>query len=552
MTGFSSKRPRSGLRRHAAEALVSEVRDADVLVIGTGVAGLSSALALAPRRVTVLTKSTLGGGGSSPWAQGGVAAALSSDDSPQLHAEDTLEAGAGLCDADAVALLTEQGPRRLRELIELGARFDRGELGELKLGREGAHSRRRILHAGGDATGREMVRALVEAVRSQPEIDIAESAEVTDLVRRNGEIVGAVARHTTPSGVGETWVYHRSPAVILATGGFGQLYSRTTNPIENTGDGLAMAARVGARLIDLEFVQFHPTALDVAADPSPLVTEALRGEGSWLVDERGHRFMPEVHDLAELAPRDVVARALWFQQAAGRSTFLDTRDAVGDAFPERFPTVWFHCRRYGIDPRRQPIPVTPAAHYTMAGIATDARGRTSLDGLWACGEVAASGVHGANRLASNSLLEALVYGHRVAADVANADLKEARAGEVVRETGVFGEDLRPWLRAMMWNHVGLMRDAESLETALSALEGASRSAADGIAAAGEAQNLWTVARLVSTAAYIREESRGSHHRRDFPATDIAWRRRVAWTYRPRSGDLPLRRSHDETLMREIA
>ncbi|MEO1369360.1 MAG: FAD-binding protein, partial [Acidobacteriota bacterium] len=323
-------------------------------------------------------------------------------------------------------------------------------------------------------------------------------------------------------------------------------------PVENTGDGLAMAARAGARLIDLEFVQFHPTALDVAADPAPLVTEALRGEGSWLVDDLGHRFMPEIHELAELAPRDIVARALWRQQAAGRGTYLDTRGAVGDDFPLRFPTVWNHCRRHGVDPRVEPIPVTPAAHYAMAGVATDADGRTSLDGLWACGEVSASGVHGANRLASNSLLEALVFGHRVAADVAGCQPLGARGGDVVREVVAFPSELRPWLRAMMWNHVGLMRDAESLDTALKALEGAARPAADADQTCGEAQNLWTVARLVSAAGLVREESRGSHFRRDFPRPDVAWRRRLAWTYRPRRGDLPLQRSGDSTLMREIA
>ena len=545
MTGFS----RFGSRRLAAEALVTEVRDADVLVIGTGVAGLSAALTLSEglsaRRVSVLSKSAFGGGGSSPWAQGGVAAAMAKDDSPRVHAEDTLAAGAGLCDEHAVASLTEEGPELLRALIRHGARFDRGERGDLKLGREGAHSRRRILHAGGDATGREMVRALVAAVRGQPRLEIFEHTEVTDLVRRHDRIVGVIARH------GLTWVFHRSPSVILATGGFGQLYARTTNPVENTGDGLAMAARAGARLIDLEFVQFHPTALDVEADPSPLVTEALRGEGSILIDETGHRFMPAIHELAELAPRDVVARALWRLQAAGRRTYLDTREAVGDAFPERFPTVWNHCKRHGLDPRREPIPVTPAAHYTMAGIQTDALGRTSLDGLWACGEVSASGVHGANRLASNSLLEALVFGHRVARDVAGQETGSVKGGDVVRETASFPNDHRRELRQLMWRDVGLVRSRESLERSIETLDRLTSTSGSGLPA-GEAQNLWTVARLVSAAALVREESRGSHYRTDFPESDIAWRRRLAWTYRPGVGELPLQRSNDETLLREIA
>ncbi len=529
--------------------LADEVRDSDVLVIGTGVAGLTVALASLPRRVTVLTKTGFGRGGSSPWAQGGIAAAVGITDSPRLHAFDTLEAGAGLCDPRTVASLTEEGPERVRELIELGARFDRGSSGELSLGREGAHSRHRILHADGDATGAEIVRALREAVARQPSIEIFEGAAATDLVRQDHRIVGVLARHGTRT------IFHRCPAVVLATGGFGQLYAKTTNPVENTGDGLALAARAGARLIDLEFVQFHPTAMDVDADPLPLVTEALRGEGATLWNDLGERFMLAIHPDAELAPRDVVARALWAQQSAGRRVLLDTREAVGDDFPERFPTVWAHCQNAGLDPRREPIPVTPAAHYSMAGVEVDANGRTSLDGLWACGEVSASGVHGANRLASNSLLEALVFGHRVAVDVGHAGsdrpANQAVTGVVVREDRALDESERNSLRQLMWRNVGLLRDRSSLEITLDTLNAMATDACGAPVEITETQNLWTLARLVTSAALVREESRGSHFRSDFPDAAIEWRRRLAWTYRG-TGSNPLVRAFDSHVVREIA
>lgn len=535
-----------------ARRLADEIRDAGVVVVGSGVAGLTAALGLAPRPVTILSKSSFGGGGSSPWAQGGVAVAVGAGDSPRLHALDTLSAAAGLAEPAAVSALTEEGPQRVRRLVELGTAFDRGRLGELKLGREAAHRRRRVLHAHGDATGAEIVRALVEEVRRRPEIGIREHAEVTDLVLSHpfgGRVVGVLARERGRI------VLHRAAAVILATGGFGQIYLHTTNPRENTGDGLAMAARAGARLADLEFVQFHPTALDMVpgvgpADggPLPLVTEALRGEGATIVDQHGVRFLSDVHPDAELAPRDVVARGLFFAQEDGRRTFLDAREAVGDAFPERFPTVWEHCRDQGLDPRREPIPVTPAAHYSMAGVAVDLRGRASLDGLWACGEVASTGVHGANRLASNSLLEALVFGERVAKDVARSPggaTAEAHPAIVRRERTRPREDAatRRRIRELAWRHVGLVRDADGLERAaheLAALASSSEESeesAEENRAPGEVANLLTVARLVTAAAAVREESRGGHYRADFPEPRPTWRRRLLWTYRPERDDL---------------
>ncbi|MDA8020589.1 MAG: L-aspartate oxidase [Thermoanaerobaculia bacterium] len=535
-----------GLVSLDASSLADQVRHTDAVVVGTGVAGLTAALGLtAPgRRVVLLTKTQPGdsplrgkhfGGGSSPWAQGGVAVALSGEDSPSLHAEDTAEAGAGIADPSAIRVLTGEGPDQVRRLIELGTAFDRDAKGDLKFGREAAHRRRRVLHANGDATGAELVRSLVEAVHANRRIEIVENARATDLVLCRGAVVGLLVRQHDSADASTT--LYRAPAVILATGGLGQLYLHTTNPRENTGDGLALAARAGAHLADLEFVQFHPTALDVKSDPLPLATEALRGEGALLVDETGRRFMAEIHPDAELAPRDVVSRGLFFARQNGHRTFLDAREAVGAAFPDRFPTVWQHCQDHGIDPRVEPIPVTPAAHYSMAGVVTDLWGRTSLDGLWACGEVTSTGVHGANRLASNSLLEALVWGDRVARDVGDRLQRPIRSIpgrlEVRHEALIPADDpsTRELLRRLMWAHVGVVRDDEGLDEASRRLDELLMSAQQADAP-GELANLLTVARLVVTAARYRRESRGGHYRSDHPQSDVAWARRMAWVYKP--------------------
>ncbi|MFN8096429.1 MAG: L-aspartate oxidase [Vicinamibacteria bacterium] len=495
------------------------VREADVVVLGAGAAGLSVALGLGGRRVDVLAKGRLGKTGNSPWAQGGVAGAVGATDSPALHAADTLAVAGELGDPSAVARLTSDGPERLRQLLALGARFDRGADGALDLAREAAHSRARVLHAR-DATGAEVVRALGEALRGRGGLSVFEQAIALDLVSDGGRVAGVLARHADGA-----VVLHRARAVVLATGGIGQVFSRTTNPAEATGDGLALAWRAGAPLADVEFVQFHPTALDAGADPMPLLTEALRGRGATLVDEAGVRLLDG--DRAELQSRDVVARGIWAALAGGRRAFLDARAAVGEAFPEEFPTVFEACRAHGLDPRREAIPVAPAAHYHMGGVAVDLDGRTGLPGLWAAGETACTGVHGANRLASNSLLEALVFGARVARSVADTlpHVNRPAAALALPEVAPAAsapEAVRA-LRALAWEALGLVRTADGLSRALARLDGLERAIPPG---AVEARSLATVARLVATAALARPESRGAHFRADRPAADPAWRRRI--------------------------
>jgi L-aspartate oxidase len=514
----------------------SAIHTADLVVVGSGAAGLTAALEAHPARVAVLTKGELGLSGSSAWAQGGIAAAVGPWDSTALHSRDTLAAGAGLNDPEVVDLLTASGPERIARLLALGTRFDRradSDGGGLALGREAAHSRRRILHANGDATGAEIMRALTRAAWRAHHLDVFENTFAWDLVVENGRVAGLTALGAN----GEALLF-RAPAVVLATGGLGRLYSRTTNPDAVTGDGLGMAGRAGARLVDVEMVQFHPTALAApGADPLPLLTEALRGEGAVLIDGSGHRFMLDVHPDAELAPRDIVARAIHERLAAGEDVFLDAREAVGAAFPERFPTVYASARKFGLDPRVEPLPVSPAAHYHMGGIATDDSGRSSLPGLWACGEAASTGAHGANRLASNSLLEALVFGSRVAADVAEVRADGPRRLVPLPAPPPEGVGRLPMtergaealarLRDLAWRELGLVRDGAGLEAALAEIDGIARDESLVAEMGGEGRNLLLAARLVAAAALERTESRGGHFRSDRPETRPELARRLS-------------------------
>ena len=490
------------------------------LVIGSGVAGLHTAWrASAHGEVYVLTKRSLFDSATA-YAQGGIAAALGAGDSPELHRKDTLAAGAALCDAAAVEVLTSEGPARVRELAIAGVRFDTDLRGRLSLGKEAAHSRHRIVHAQGDQTGAEVARTLIQRVQESPNIHVLEFARVLDLVVQAGRCCGVRAS------VAGSAVEIIADATVLAAGGCGQLYRHTTNPEVATGDGYAIAHRAGVRLSDMEFVQFHPTALDTSENPLQLISEAVRGEGATLVNDSGVRFMLKLHRLAELAPRDVVARAIFREQQAGRRVFLDAREIKG-SFARRFPGILAICLARGIDPRRDLIPVTPAAHYMMGGIVTDLAGRSSLERLYACGEVSCTGVHGANRLASNSLLEGLVFAERVARSIAaTARLPRLpRASPwrvpVLRDRGA-AQVAADAIRAILWEHAGIDRTATGLRTGLERLDDLAARLPVG---ATEEANMLETARLIAEAALLRRESRGGHFRRDFPRPKNKWRGR---------------------------
>jgi L-aspartate oxidase len=480
------------------------------LILGAGVAGLFTALKLAPFPSLILAGARPGVSGSSAWAQGGIAAAVGKGDTWQSHAADTIAAGAGLCDPKIVELVAREAPARIEDLVQFGAPFDRNPDGTLAVGREAAHSAARIVHVKGDRAGAEVTHALAERALACGAIEVLEGYHGVELAVEDGRVTGLFAR--SGRGADARLVLFRARAVIFATGGLGALYAVTTNPPESRGEGLGMAARAGAIIADPEFVQFHPTALATGRDPAALATEALRGEGALLVDERGMRFMPTVHKDAELAPRDIVARAIFSEIAAGHKVFLDCREAVGAGFPEHFPTVYAACRAAGFDPVREPIPVAPAAHYHMGGIASDGRGRSSLDGLWAVGECASTGLHGANRLASNSLLEALVFGTRAAEDITSAFLpREGRGTPPAPER--FAATLPPHvLRDAMTRLVGLERDEAGLSEALTVIAQIERAGGPEPALL----NMTAAAKLVTYAALTRRESRGGHYRTDYP------------------------------------
>jgi L-aspartate oxidase len=512
--------------------------EVDVVVVGSGIAGLTTALTArrtTAGRVLLVTKTYLDAG-STRWAQGGIAAALGEGDTPEQHLEDTLVAGVGICDEDAVRVLVEEGPARVRELVEIGTKFDRTSGGGIALTREGGHHRDRIAHAGGDATGLEIERALIAALHAEDDIEVVEHALVLDLLRSAEGAVCGLTLHVIGTGQRDGVGAVRARAVVLATGGLGQVFSSTTNPSVSTGDGVAVALRAGAVVTDLEFVQFHPTVLwlgDGSRGQQPLVSEAVRGEGAVLRDQDGVAFMQGLHPMADLAPRDVVAKAIMtrMRETGADHVWLDARDFGEDRWRVRFPTILASCREHGIDAVNDLIPVAPACHYASGGVRTDLHGCTSVPGLYACGEVACTGVHGANRLASNSLLEGLVFGRRIAEHLGRELPPQAEPVDLPATVdvqgaaeplapGLLGPSVRGEVARTMSQGVGVLRDRESVRTSMTDLtELRLRTSTEPCTEAWEATNLHLVASVLAGAALEREETRGSHWRQDFPDRD---------------------------------
>lgn len=498
----------------------------DFLVIGAGVAGLRAAIELADAgRVIVLAKREVRDS-ATHYAQGGIAAALSDEDEVSLHLQDTLVAGDGLCNEQAVRVLVEEGPVRIEELIEWGTQFDRNGT-KLAFTREGAHSRNRILHAHGDSTGREILRALYAKAKTLKNISVLEFEMSSDLLVEDGRVVGV-------SVIGDKGQFQHIPAsaVLLATGGLGQLYRNTTNPEVATGDGVAMACLAGAEISDMEFIQFHPTALYLKKAPRFLLSEALRGEGAYLRNLELHRFMSKYHSMGELAPRDVVARAIVHEleitQSPDPVVYLDLTHLDPDHVRQRFPRIYSTCLEHNVDITTELIPIRPAAHYAMGGVRTDLAGQTSVAGLYAAGEAAATGVHGANRLASNSLLEGLVFGARagqamrelLGSRTTHSEPKRAASSNGPVDSGL--EALIGQVRDVMWSKVGIVRDGKGLRQAIRELQELEpRTAHPSTRRAFEARNLLTSGLLVARSALAREESRGGHYRTDYPSHDDA-------------------------------
>ncbi len=496
-----------------------------VVIVGAGLAGLFTALKLAPLPVTVIAAHRLGHGASSVWAQAGIAAAMGDGDTVDDHAADTIKIGGGIVNEKMVRIMVTEASERIEDLLALGIPFDLDLKGRLALHREAAHSAHRIVSIRGDMAGQKIMETLISTVRAAPHITVLEGYGAEDIAMSGERAAGIVIRPTWGDSNARELI--TASAIVFATGGVGRLYAVTTNAADARGEGIAMALRVGAAAADLEFVQFHPTSIDVGHDPAPLATEALRGEGATLVNNSGKRFMDEIHKLAELAPRDIVSQAVHRERQAKRGAYLDCRGKLGSQMSSTFPTVYSFCIKYGIDPQKDLIPIAPAAHYHMGGILTDAQGRTSVDGLWACGEVASTGVHGANRLASNSLLEAVVFAARVASDISSSPISRIhlRTPHLNRtptsNTDRLTNAEMAELRRTMSQHVGVERDAKGLSASLAMFD----EIGERLSKRGQVANALITARLIVRAALERQETRGSHSRSDFPQTASQWHRR---------------------------
>lgn len=494
-----------------------------IVIIGGGLAGLFCALQLSPLPVTVIAAAPIGQGASSAWAQAGIAAAVSSDDTVESHVADTLAAGDGIVDEDIIRMMAAAASDRVHDLLALGVPFDRDLEGHLQVSREAAHSHSRIVRVRGDMAGRAIMQALVAKVRQTPSVSIVENATAYQLLLKDNHINGLAMRRVDGSD-------QVLPArqVVIATGGIGHLYKVTTNPAEACGSGIGMAAQAGAVLADMEFVQFHPTALDVQSDPAPLATEALRGHGAHLVNRLGERFMLRHDPAGEMAPRDVVARGIYEEVMSGRGAWLDCTTAIGESFAEEFPTVYAYCQAVGIDPARELIPVVPAAHYFMGGILTDIDGRSTVQGLWACGEAASTGAHGANRLASNSLLEAVVFAARVA-DAIKKRPQNTESDQTIVEVlpSSFksnNQAAMQKLRALMSSNFGVVRQQESMLHGLQQIRHLIGDNRDPVFA-----NSLITAEVLAVAALSRKESRGGHYRSDYPDSSTIWQHRSMLT-----------------------
>ncbi len=509
----------------------SDVTDieAQIVIAGAGLAGLFTALKLAPLPVTVISPTPVGEGASSFWAQGGIAAAIGEGDHPDKHTADTIQVGGGIVDPEIASMVAHEASDRIRDLLSYGVPFDQNIEGKLALSREAAHSERRIVRVRGDMAGKAIMSALLETVKQTPSITIIEGYRAEQLLTEGGVVRGLYLSSYSDK---KADLRIKSPAVVIASGGVGGLYGVTTNPSTSSGEGLGMAALAGAVIADAEFVQFHPTALNVGIDPAPLATEALRGEGARLVTSNGMRFMPNYHRDAELAPRDIVARAVHEQVVSGHGAFLDCREAIGAAFPEHYPTVYEKCMEAGVDPVVSPIPVAPAAHYHMGGILTDKDGRSSVPGLWACGEAASTGMHGANRLASNSLLEAVVFASRIADDLKGSELQQFASdlsNNVEKQLVTASENLAQAernLRQSMSRNLGVVREKVAMEVLLNELD----EMLETYSGHNAFSNKLVAAKIMTVSAISRNESRGGHFRSDYPEEAQAFMHRSYTTY----------------------